>query len=217
MYRKYLKMERTNTMIASDLNNEIKSPAKPLRKRAPGAGRKPRGEGPAQHFTTRLAPEVRQQLQLEAQRNNRTLSHEVELRLRASVAMPARQADRQSRALAYLVGQIVTIFRSADRQENTSEFNWRADPFDYAALRSAIVQILDHLAPPGEPGPTRYTLFRDVEDAARIVASIVLMQLTMDPKESRLIGIEAGRPSGSMWFGFPEAAEDLGLAPARTD
>ena len=200
-------MERANTVISSNLSNEIKS----ARKRAPGAGRKPRGEGPAQHLTFRLAPEVRQQLELEAKRNNRTLSHEVELRLRASVAMPARQGDRQSRALAYLVGQIATVFQAADRKDDTPEFNWRSDPFDFVALKSAIAQLLDRLAPKGEPGPSRYTLFTDPEDAGRMISGLVLTMLTMDAKQSRLTGIEKGRPSGSMWFTYPEIAEDLGL------
>ena len=51
------------------------------RKRAPGGGRKPRGEAPAVHFNTRIAPEIRRRLERDAERNKRSLSREIELRL----------------------------------------------------------------------------------------------------------------------------------------
>ena len=55
-------------------------------KRAAGGGRKPKGpfKGKTETLTTRITPELRRGLQLEADRNSRSLSQEIELRLRYS-------------------------------------------------------------------------------------------------------------------------------------
>jgi hypothetical protein len=57
------------------------------RKRAPGAGRKPRGEfkGKSATLTTRIMPETRAAMQRAAQKSGRSLSQEVERRLNDSV------------------------------------------------------------------------------------------------------------------------------------
>jgi hypothetical protein len=54
--------------------------------RAPGGGRKCRGEGPSVHFNSRITPETRRVLEAAAKRNGRSLSHEIELRLAHSAA-----------------------------------------------------------------------------------------------------------------------------------
>lgn len=60
------------------------------RKRAPGGGRKPKGEifGKRAVFSTRIQIETRQALERESARNKRSLSQEVEERLKASLREP---------------------------------------------------------------------------------------------------------------------------------
>ena len=57
------------------------------RKRAPGAGRKPKGEfaGKTATVTTRIMPDTREALEAAALASNRSLSQELELRLSTSI------------------------------------------------------------------------------------------------------------------------------------
>src|SRR5215208_4440886 len=120
------------------------------RKRAPGAGRKPQGEyaGKSATFTTRIQPELRADLDKSAKRNKRSLSQEVERRLRESFEVPGKIArdfgPKHIAALAWLVshvGQGVELMTGA---------KWLEDRFTSEAFRSAINILLDGLAPETE-------------------------------------------------------------------
>ena len=57
------------------------------------SGRKRQGEEPKVYFNSRLDPALRDRLQAEADRNGRTLSREIELRLRSSLKPVTPSSD----------------------------------------------------------------------------------------------------------------------------
>lgn len=112
------------------------------KKRAPGAGRKPRGEfkGKSATLTTRITPETRAAMERAAQKSGRSLSQEVERRLNDSVR---NERNRRSdvRALAEAIA-IVT-----EKVELATGKNWLQDAFTGDALRSGIEVLVRHFAP----------------------------------------------------------------------
>ena len=112
------------------------------RKRAPGAGRKPRGEfkGKSATLTTRTTPETRAAMERAAQKNGRSLSQEVERRLYDS-ARNERSRRSDVRALAEAVA-IVT-----EKVELATGKQWLQDAFTGDALRRGIEVLVRHFAP----------------------------------------------------------------------
>jgi TraY domain len=115
-----------------------------------GAGRKPRGEfkGKSAMLTTRITPELRAGLEREARRNARSLSQEIEFRLKRSLqskpkAGLARERDH-NHALGMMAGKL------AGQIESLTGMNWREDRFSHEALRAGLAALLARLAPPGE-------------------------------------------------------------------
>lgn len=111
------------------------------RKRAPGAGRKPKGEftGKSATITTRIRPDTRDALEKVARANRRSLSQEVEFRLRAGLL--STDAQRRNQALTH------SIARMAEAIEKGTGQSWLEDFFTSLALRSAIEAFIFHFAP----------------------------------------------------------------------
>lgn len=112
------------------------------RKRAPGAGRKPRGEfrGNTRQLTFRVRPELRSALEGLAKRNNRSLAQEIQRGLNDWVRRydePALHIAALSHAVN-LLGGIV---------ENATGKRWIEDPFTGEALRHAVNTLVLHFAP----------------------------------------------------------------------
>jgi hypothetical protein len=137
-------------------------------KRAPGAGRKPQGEftGKTATFTSRITPELRLALEQEAAQNRRSLSQEVERRLRDSLEMPKRiQQDwygPQNWALAKIVVEL------ADTVEAVTDEKWLKSAFAFQALKTALEVILDRLAPDGP-----VTTPKQVEESAKQLEKVL--------------------------------------------
>jgi hypothetical protein len=95
------------------------------RKRAPGAGRKPKGAfaGKTATFTTRIQPETR------------------------TVLKPSK-AEQRNRALARAVATL------AENIERATGHSWKTDAFTGQALRDAIDAFLFHFAPTTSDSPT---------------------------------------------------------------
>jgi hypothetical protein len=116
------------------------------RKRAPGAGRKPRGEFKSKSatLTTRITPGTRGAMERAAKESGRSLSQEVEYRLRLSIRLDLdlnhqRHIRALGRAIALLTQQV----------ERATGKCWRDDPFTGEALRHAIEFLISHYAPHG--------------------------------------------------------------------
>jgi hypothetical protein len=147
-----------------------------VRKRAPGGGRKPKGpfKNKDATLTTRITRDVREALDREADRNNRSLSQEVEYRLVQSLTAGdvELRGNRRNRALGYIVGRLAGLI-----EQETGE-NWRRDKFTFETVQSAIETMLFKLAPEGLAKiPTRVK--RQAEHQARILARA---RTTMIPK-----------------------------------
>src|SRR6266571_4363521 len=119
------------------------------RKRRPGGGRKPRGEfqGKTSALSTRITPVTRSTLEKAAAASGRSLSQEVELRLRRSTA-PDDTRTKQIRA----VGALARL--AAEEIERLTGASWLADRFTAEVLRHAVDQTLAHFAPHSEGGLT---------------------------------------------------------------
>jgi hypothetical protein len=118
------------------------------RKRAPGAGRKPRGDFSKKTaaITTRVTAATKGALERAAQKSGRSLSQEIEHRLDVSIRRD-REFARQGhiRALAEAIALV------AERVERATEKDWRNDPFTSEALRHAVEFFLFHFAAQGTP------------------------------------------------------------------
>jgi len=118
------------------------------KKRAPGAGRKPRGEfqGKSAVLTTRITPETRTDLDRAAKRSGRSLSQEVEVRLRSSIEK-VRSIDR-SRHIRALGEAVMLVARYIER---ATEKHWHEDAFTGQAIRQGCEFLNSHFAPRGTP------------------------------------------------------------------
>src|SRR3954469_12934705 len=102
------------------------------RRRAPGAGRKPKGEfkGKTSTFSPRITAETRRALNDSARRSNRSVSQEAERLLRAGLQKPS--GERHNRALA------LAIALFAANIEQDAGRTWQADPFTGMALLHGV-------------------------------------------------------------------------------
>jgi hypothetical protein len=110
-------------------------------KRAPGAGRKPRGpfKGKTATITTRIRPDTRTALEREAKKRGYSLSQEIERRLDASLHK-SRDTPLYVQALAHAVTLLTTEI------ERRTGKRWFEDAFTHEALRTGIEALLFHFA-----------------------------------------------------------------------
>lgn len=114
------------------------------RKRRPGGGRKPKGEisGKSAVFSTRITPETRAALEAAARKNGRSLSQEIERRLRFGL-VDSRDEPKELQALLHAISHI------AKRIAGLESGSWRADAFRAKAFRIAVDRLLEKLSPDG--------------------------------------------------------------------
>jgi hypothetical protein len=161
-----------------------KGTAMAKRKRAPGGGRKPRGDirGKNAWFSTRISAETRQALENEAAASGKSISQVAEaLLIEALTTRSEVSLNDPMDALAYVISQLANVTcHGLDR-------DWRTDPFMFQALKLAIGNFMDGIAPAGEirspteeiPGlstnrPSVWGPFDTPEARATYVATIVL-------------------------------------------
>jgi hypothetical protein len=128
------------------------------KKRAPGGGRKPKGEfaGKAATFTTRITNETRTALERGARKRGVSLSQHVEFLLKAAMHKPtASQLRNQA------LGRAITIL--AENIERDTGRSWRDDAFTGQSLRYAVEALLFHFTP---TLPDPLTLPKPVDDRA---------------------------------------------------
>jgi hypothetical protein len=117
------------------------------RKRAPGAGRKPRGEfrGKSATLATRIMPSTRAALDRAARENERSLSQEVEYRLQLSIGDDRKNRRQHIRALGEAVMLVARFV------ERATEKRWNEDAFTGEALRCGVEFLISHFAARGTP------------------------------------------------------------------
>jgi hypothetical protein len=125
------------------------------KKRAPGGGRKPKGEFSqlAATLSIRMPADMRAKLGASAARRRNgkgwVLTQEILYRLQHSFDRERdEQRDPASRALCYLLAQVIATVAA-----NVRPREWRSDPFAFRTMKLAFGQILDALEPKGEIRP----------------------------------------------------------------
>jgi hypothetical protein len=137
------------------------------RKRAPGGGRKPRGEfsNKRAQLATRVTIETRKALDAAARKSGFSLSQEIEHRLRDSL-MGTDKADRDpaTAALSHL------ITRSAETISVISKRPWNGNRWCIDALKFAVIKLLDQIPASESDQPAHL----DVFTAEQLGASLAL-------------------------------------------
>ena len=126
------------------------------RKRASGGGRKPQGEFSNKRalLATRVTMETRKALDAAARKSGRSLSQEVEHRLRESVKV-SDKADRQpeSAALAFLVTRL------AETVSAVSKLRWHRNRWCIETLKFAVTKLLDQVPASDSDQPAHLDAF----------------------------------------------------------
>jgi hypothetical protein len=142
------------------------------RKRAPGAGRKPKGDAAMPSFTWRMPADLRKQLETAAKKSGLNLSDELLRRLRASfIVEHERRRDPATRALTFLISTAVQWIAF-----QPSPQSWHRDRFLYEAFFHAVQLILAALMPPGEALAPHDELLADMENTPGMENSAAMMR-----------------------------------------
>ena len=178
------------------------------RKRAKGAGRKPKGEfhGMRNPLSIRIPDGLREKLDGACKGSGRSLTQEVTKRLNDSFAIKA-EPDPFLRAINYLIGQ-AAVFTGKE---------WKTNPWMFQVFQTAVSLILDLSVPSGEFIPPE----RVKQAGAKMgippdqltpagygfhVFTSVFKVLTTITERS-----DMNAPSGSWRYAMPQAREALGI------
>jgi hypothetical protein len=116
-----------------------------------GKGPRPKGEyfGKSSVFSTRIRPDLRKSLEKAAKASGRSLSQEVEYRLRRSFVEDDKIADAFGDRRTYRLMRMMSDAIQLSLQDQNDE-NWLDDPFRFrvalAAMRS-VVEAIEPYAP----------------------------------------------------------------------
>jgi hypothetical protein len=153
-----------------------------VRKRRPGAGRKPKGAitGKAEWFSTRITPGTREALERARATTGKSISQVAEeLLIYGLEARQWRHNHTPLRALCFVIERIALeatggrwfdpsdpIFDKSATHAKVGKrlFNeWRTDPFRYRAFRLAVASLLSAIEPKGQMRSPFAT--EDIDDA----------------------------------------------------
>jgi hypothetical protein len=128
-------------------------------------GRKPKGEyaGKSLVFSTRITPKTREDLERAANQSGRSLSQEVEYRLRRSFVEDEHIADNFGDRQTYRVMRMMAdaahiaeepfLKMKDDKRFEGAKWDWLNNPAAFLMARKAIISILDRFEPEGPPPP----------------------------------------------------------------
>jgi hypothetical protein len=165
------------------------------RKRAPGGGRKPKGdfsrlESPV---SVRMPQDMRTQLEAAARRSGRSVSQELLTRLDISLNKDRNKAvDPAMRAINFLISSLAYAV-------HWNMPNWRSDRFLFRAIKIGINKLLDALEPSGE---------MKLPDFWRAYADMLNDENTFEGNETLLKARDAMRKQIIEAIRSPEAMAD---------
>jgi TraY domain len=216
------------------------------RTRAPGGGRKPKGEfgGKSAWLSTRITEETREKLEAAAAKSGRSLSQEIEARLKQSFGIQ-QEGDPQLKAIGYLLRQLTIMIGP----------QWYSDPWAFSAFRAGTNNLLESLSttrvgllqalnvdtskppemherlveqmfgqhiresfPNSEDQRREFEKLKAPEVFGRMTALLVTQLLRTVPEPP--LGYGANVPSGYWPYALPQARQALGLShqePAYQD
>jgi hypothetical protein len=178
--------------------------ARTKQQRAPGGGRKPKGEFAklGSPSSIRLPPEMRDQLEAAAQRSGRSLSQEMLARLDSSLNRDRNKAvDPAMRALCFLFSQLAYSI-------HWNMPNWRSDRFLFKAIKIGITKLLDALEPSGQI---------KLPDFWKVHAAWVTDESAFEGNESLMKALAAMRESVIPAIQSPESMADYAVREILKD
>ncbi len=124
------------------------------RKRAPGGGRKPRGQFAKLNspLSIRMPKEMRTELAAAARKGRKSVTQELLRRLQDSFHRDRdKNRDSALRALCFLIGEVAeSVSTLGPIRTDDLRPLWRSDPFLFRAFKLAVGKLLDALEPTGE-------------------------------------------------------------------
>lgn len=133
------------------------------------SGRKRDGDETKVYFNSRIDPDLRKELEAAAEASGRSLSAEIEERLRNSL-VPAGKLDEATRALTLLIAE-------ASKETADGKRNWTNDPHFHIAFRRAVTAIINMASDASTPRRMAanqgkeprfdHPVFRSVDEMAR--------------------------------------------------
>jgi hypothetical protein len=158
--------------------------AKPVQRKR---GRPPGGPhaDKAATLTTRIRKDTREALDVEARRAGRSLSQEVEVRLRDSLALEARIekiinafGGPETYAFFAMAAHAIKALELGPQQK------WFDDPYRFAKAVEIIEFLLAQIRPPGEivapSGPTPFSFLKDEQIAGALAVGVIVQVLSAD-------------------------------------
>jgi len=123
----------------------------PKKRRGPA----PRGDyaGKAKTINTRVTPELRDCLEMAAKKSGRSLSQEIELRLRQTFGEEEKLADRFGSHRTARVFQVIAHVLNAMRNPGNPNAEWLDDPNAFQLGMEAIYHVLYAIRPKEAPNP----------------------------------------------------------------
>lgn len=126
------------------------------KKRAPGGGRKPKGDFSqlVKALTIRMPADMRKQLDVAASHSGRSVTQELLGRVRSSFYRDREKyPDRAIRALGFLIEKLSRDVIGSWDSDGRPLYDWRSDRFFFRALKTAVASLFDALEPDGEMRP----------------------------------------------------------------
>jgi hypothetical protein len=123
------------------------------KRRAPGGGRKPKGEfsGVTSPLSIRMSEEMRRELEAAARARGWSVSQEILRRIQETFRYDRdRTRDPAMRALCFLIAQLAGEIAGLTDEKGQPAFDWRTNPFFFRAFKLGIAKLLDALEPAGE-------------------------------------------------------------------
>jgi Arc-like DNA binding domain len=157
------------------------------KRRAPGGGRKPKGEfsGVTSPLSIRMPEEMRRQLEAAAHARGRSVSQETLRRIQETFRSDRERArDPAMQALCFLIAQLAGGVAGLTDPQGRPAFDWRSDRFFFRAFKLAVAKVLDALEPSGEIRPPTVMLdnFDKDEQGLRLLE---MVRATYETPEAR--------------------------------
>src|ERR1700730_15886030 len=115
-------------------------------------GPAPRGEyaGKSSVFSTRIRPDLRQKLEQGAKQSGRSLSQEIEHRLRRSFVEDEKISDAFGDRRTYLIMKMIAMGINLPQMKEEPDVSWLDDPYYFDLSIGTALAILEAIRPKGE-------------------------------------------------------------------
>jgi len=157
------------------------------KRRAPGGGRKPKGEfsGVTSPLSIRMPEQMRRQLEAAAHARGRSVSQEILRRVQETFRSDRDRArDPAMQALCFLIAQLAGGVAGLTDPQGRPAFDWRSDRFFFRAFKLAVAKVLDALEPSGEIR-SPMIMFENSDTDEKGIRLLEMVRATYETPEAR--------------------------------